>query len=252
MDHTHKVRSSSLSTLRQLTIWNPQTLDGFFSSCLDAGPSRCALYQPNSTLATLHSRLASLRSSLLVHPLPVSSLVGSGILTTSAVQHAIFRGLYSPVGWPALAEALADAERGDGTKLYSRLNGGWDLAPRDPTNNVFNRTMDVAGSGLTCSVQYPRRRDAVSFPFGARAEPFVSPQQAIMCADTDLAALEDVSHETLIAYMREMGALSISGEAWSWWIAQCRRWSFRAKDVYRGPWTVADGLKKTKSVFSFL
>lgn len=67
-----------------------------------------------------------------------------------------------------------------------------------------------------------------------------------MCADTDPAALSDTSLETMIHYMREMGDLSISGEAWSWWVAQCRRWSFHARDVYRGPWSRETGLRKMR------
>lgn len=72
--------------------------------------------------------------------------------------------------------------------------------------------------------------------------------QAIECSDTDLDALADVSDETLIDYYREMGDIAISGQGWAYWIAACRRWKSRASEVYRGPWTLADGLKKPKYV----
>jgi hypothetical protein len=191
---------------------------------------------------SLHARLTALRKRLHQNPLHVSPDLGAGIVTTSAIQHAIFRGLYNPIGWPSLARALAEAEGGNGTALYLRLNDGFDLAPHDPSDNVFGRPMDVLGSGLTCSV---RSLSLAASP-SLSTELTRSPSQIIECADTDPAALEDTSLETLVRYMREMGNLSISGEAWAWWIAQCRRWMTEVRDVYRGPWTREDGLRKTR------
>ena len=140
--------------LTQLTLLlSLQTFDGFLQTCVDAGPDRCALATPNSTLPSLLRRITNLREHLHENPLPVALPAGAGatVLTTSAIQHAIFRGLYAPVFWPQLAESLAAAELGDGSKIMQRL-GDWDLAEKDPTDNVFQRSMDHLGSGLTCHV----------------------------------------------------------------------------------------------------
>ncbi|KAM0755476.1 alpha/beta-hydrolase [Meredithblackwellia eburnea MCA 4105] len=196
-----------------------KTFDGFLSECASAGPSRCALATgTNDTLSSLHARILSLRERLHMTPLPVTNPSGTGVLTASSIQHAIFRGMYAPKGWPSLALAIAQAEKGNGTLLWERLNG-WELAEKDPKENVFGRSMDRLGSGLLC--------------------------HSIMCSETDPSVLTDTSPETLIRYVRDMGERSISGEPWSGWIAQCRYWSHHAKDVFRGPWTVATGFRKT-------
>lgn len=82
-------------------------------------------------------------------------------MTTSAVQNTIFRGLYNPKGWPELAEELAEVERGEGRRMWEKLAAGdLGLGSKDPTENVFNRSMDVTGSGLLCHVSSsPRLRE---------------------------------------------------------------------------------------------
>lgn len=240
VNDTNKVSYSACPPRRLAQDVSTQTFDGFLQSCADAGPDRCALATPNSTLSSLQARITKLRERLHADPLPVALPSGAGIITASAIQHAVFRGMYSPANWPGLAKALADAEAGDGEKLYTRLNG-WDLAEKDPVDNVFGRSMDRLGSGLLCHVSFS---DSC-----LRDHADLYPTQSIMCSDTDPAPMNDTTVETLITYMREMGERSISGEPWSLWVAQCRRWSSHATDVYRGPWTIANGLRKPRYVF---
>ena len=45
-----------------------------------------------------------------------------------------------------------------------------------------------------------------------------------------------------------MGKISPVGEQWALIAGACRGWSFRANQRYTGPWTVAEGLKKTRCV----
>ena len=73
-----------------------------------------------------------------------------------------------------------------------------------------------------------------------------TPPQAIACSETDPDALSDWSIETLVKYMREMGEISISGQGFAYWPTQCRHWSFRAREAYRGPWTIHEGMPKPK------
>ena len=67
-----------------------------------------------------------------------------------------------------------------------------------------------------------------------------------MCSDTDHSAPEDTSLEKLVRYMREMGEISISGQAWAEWVSQCRRWSNEGVETYRGPWTLEGGMGRPK------
>lgn len=73
--------------------------------------------------------------------------------------------------------------------------------------------------------------------------------QSITCSETSHEALADNSFTRFVQYSREMGQLSISGEAWALWIAQCRRWSHTAVDIYRGGWT---NLRRTKFPILFV
>ncbi|KAK4057517.1 hypothetical protein OIO90_001586 [Microbotryomycetes sp. JL221] len=195
-------------------------------SCAGAGPHRCAFAKSNSTTSSLHSRLDQLRQTLRVKPLTVVTSSGTSIVTTSDIQHTIFRNLYNPKNWPNLAKTLFEAERGNGTLMYLGLNAHVDIVPHNQTGNLFQRPMEKTGTGLTCT--------------------------AIMCSDTDPVALRDHSLETLIRYIGEMGRLSISGEAWSLWIARCRRWTHKAHDVYQGPWSRQQGLRQTKNKILFV
>ncbi|KAK4052692.1 hypothetical protein OIV83_001979 [Microbotryomycetes sp. JL201] len=203
-----------------------KTLEGFYEACVQAGPTRCALATTDSTAASLRARIDKLRRRLRAEPLPVVTVAGTGIVKTSDIQHVIFRKLYSPKSWPVLASILANAENGNGTAMYMDLNEALDLVPRNQSDNVFARPMDKMGTGLSCS--------------------------AIMCSDTDPSPLANTSKNELISYFEEMGRRSIAGEPWSLWMARCRNWPFKAKDVYRGPWSRREGLPKTRNKILFV
>ncbi|ORY58006.1 Alpha/Beta hydrolase protein [Leucosporidium creatinivorum] len=196
-----------------------KTYDGFLSSCASSGPLGCGLAQENSTAKGIGSRVQTLIDQLRETPLPVGrSKVGPGVVTASQVQYAIFQSLYSPKTWPQLASALASLEQGNGTALYEIANVSNDELDRakDPLDNVFHRRM---GSGM----------DATA---------------AIMCSDTSSSTLNDTSLSTLHSYMLELDALSPTGNIWAMWVSQCRRWTAKAREVYRGPWTRKEGLRK--------
>lgn len=227
MNHTNRVSTQNSPTLDPNLPSLPassQTLDGFFSLCLSAGPAHCALATPHATLPSLHARLAALRARLLASPLPVSHpTLGASIVTTSAVQHVLFRGLYAPARWAGLAQTLAELDAGNGTRAWESLNAGWIYKDEEGKSGVFGREMDRVGSGLVCS--------------------------SIMCSETSREALSDTSLERFVEYSREMGRRSISGEAWAMWIAQCRRWSHVANDIFKPDW---DNVPKTKFPILFL
>ncbi|KAF8593652.1 hypothetical protein BDV93DRAFT_221532, partial [Ceratobasidium sp. AG-I] len=71
----------------------------------------------------------------------------------------------------------------------------------------------------------------------------------ILCSD---AAPTNISDESFDAYFREMGKISPFGEQWALVVGACRGWSFLANQRYTGPWTVAEGLQKTRFPILFL
>ncbi|BGP00214.1 hypothetical protein RTBOTA2_003602 [Rhodotorula toruloides] len=201
-----------------------KTFEGFFSACAKSGPAGCAFAANDSTAEGLEERYHDLLEKLRQEPLPVShSDVGPGILTPSDVEYTMFHALYAPSTWPNMARLLAETERGNGTSMYATANvASGKLARKDPArHNPFHRAMSTGSS--------------------------IASTAAIMCSDTDPEALRDTSTRTLSQYMHDLRKESRSPTAdiWAIWISTCRHWKAKAIETYRGPWTVADGLKKT-------
>ncbi|KAL8280865.1 hypothetical protein RQP46_006869 [Phenoliferia psychrophenolica] len=204
-----------------------KTYQGFLDSCAESGPKGCALATTDLTTSKdIGSKIDQIRSDLLARPLSVPvSKVGPGILTTSDINYAIFTALYAPKNWPKLAEALEALANGKGTLLYELVNGSNnELARKDPLDNVFHRSMESSSASTA----------------------------AIMCGDSDESATEGSSIEEVAAYYRELGSKSITGEIWAAWVTTCRSWRHKAIETYRGPWTVADGLRKTNFPVLFI
>ncbi|CAE6365629.1 unnamed protein product [Rhizoctonia solani] len=203
---------------------NHKTLEGFFDSCAEAGPERCAFAKsPSGKVSTsgvdLHSRLEALYSRLRDEPIPVSkSLTGPGILTASDLKQVVFRGLYSPKLWPGLAQAIANAEAGNPQLLYDREYGNYEeVKPGKGNENVFNRYVEKHGPPVTTA--------------------------AIMCGDSEPA---HKSLDQYAEYIHELGKSAPIGEIWALWTGFCASWKIRPGQKYDGPWSVEDGLRKTR------
>ncbi|KAF8608852.1 alpha/beta-hydrolase [Ceratobasidium sp. AG-I] len=207
-----------------------KTLTGFLSSCVDAGPDRCAFAAaPNGTVTTttagLRKRLNALYARLRDGPMSVpDSSAGPGILTASDLKSVVFFGLYSPVVWPGIAQDLAEVERGNAANVYAYVHMLYGtIEPGNFTDNVYGRYKEKYGL------------------------PSTTP--SIMCSDSPQA---NVTLDQYIAYFHELSELSPTGEQWALYFGKCRGWPFRAIERYTGPWTVADGLKKTKFPILFM
>ncbi|EJT96672.1 hypothetical protein DACRYDRAFT_25513 [Dacryopinax primogenitus] len=205
---------------------------GFLAACAEAGPEGCALAKPNSTAEELELRIKALEQELVGSPLPVPFTgLNSGVITASDITAAIFSSMYKPTLWPKLAKALADAEQGDGAALAD-LNGFSDTKsmsrPTSMTNNMFNRHLSTLGGVVATA--------------------------GITCSDTDPETMRSKpGAEAFMDYSRELEERSITGARWAQAIAgKCRFWNVTARETYRGPWTVEDGLKKTKHRVIFL
>ncbi|GAA5900239.1 hypothetical protein JCM8208_002061 [Rhodotorula glutinis] len=202
-----------------------KVIEGFFSSCAESGPLGCAFARDKSTAKSLEERYDALLERLRDEPMPVGkSAVGPGVLSASDVQYTMFHSLYAPKTWPHLSQLLADTERGNGSDLFAAANSGALSPTRTPS-----------------SVKH--------WPFRRPSGGFSSSTAAIMCSDTDPSApgLRNSSVRSVWEYMSDLARTTRSPTAdiWTIWIMQCRHWSAKALEVYRGPWTVADGLKKT-------
>ncbi|KAH7335405.1 Alpha/Beta hydrolase protein [Rhizoctonia solani] len=204
---------------------NQKTLEGFFDSCVEAGPDRCAFAKsPAGRVSTkgaeLQSRLEALYSKLRDEPIPVpKSLTGPGTLTASDAKGMVFTGLYSPRLWPGLAQAIAEAEAGNPQLLYDRAYGSFEaLKPSNGSENVFNRYMELQMLPVTIS--------------------------AIMCSDSEKPTPKSL--DQYAQYIHEIGKLTPVADVWAMLTGFCASWKIRPGQRYDGPWSVEEGLKKTR------
>ncbi|KZT62528.1 alpha/beta-hydrolase [Calocera cornea HHB12733] len=243
-EKVHRVMLDGVSSARLYTRdifdWGRSGLDdtnkvwqGFLSSCAKAGPARCALAKGNDTAESIMARFDKIVENAIDRPVPVPwGGVTSGIVTASDVIQAVYKVLYAPKDWPKVATALAALEVGDAYPLAAYLDEVTPAPPggrRSPLANIFNRHMTTIASPLTT--------------------------EAIMCSDTDQRVAHAGAPDAagFAQYVRELANISsITGESWALWVAKCRVWNVTATEAYRGPWTVAEGLKQTKFPVLFL
>ncbi|KAH7334275.1 TAP-like protein-domain-containing protein [Rhizoctonia solani] len=203
----------------------PKTFAGFISTCIEAGPTQCALATTidnrTETVEGLEKRLDALYTKLAKEPLVVGdSLTGPGIIEAQHVQASIFGMMYNPRFWSELAQGLAGLEQGNGRDFYPALNSiVYGSVPTPYNQNVFNRSMQRL-DGVTREAMYP-----------------------VMCGDSPQL---NMTAEDYAEYLREMGKISVMGEQWGLLMGGCREWPFRAAESYTGPWSVEKGLKKTR------
>ncbi|EJT99587.1 alpha/beta-hydrolase [Dacryopinax primogenitus] len=232
--------SDSVTYTRDMYTWGKSGMndthlvwEGFLKECAAAGPTRCALAGEGRSAEDIETLVWELEERLLAHPMPVAYTgLNSGILTASDVRLAIFAALYKPFAWPSLAKALAAAISGDGGPLID-MNGFQSLderRDRDPLDNVFHRYM----------------ARPLSKPVGSPLS-----TEAIMCSDTLRSALlppgaTEPNQTYFRQWAEELALQSPTGENWARWIGRCRWWNVTAAEVYRGPWTKEEGLRKTK------
>jgi hypothetical protein len=90
-------------------------LESFFTGCVSAGLRGCAFFAPSP--AAVSRKLDLLLQSLKEKPVPVQQGDFYGVVNYPMVKTSIFVCLYQPYGtFPILAKALADLEKGDGTR----------------------------------------------------------------------------------------------------------------------------------------
>ncbi|TCD60115.1 hypothetical protein EIP91_010703 [Steccherinum ochraceum] len=138
---------------RQWFEHTDQNYDMFFTECVKAGPTRCALVNnEQDTPSTIKSRLEDFINGLHYRPLSVPHAKVPGLLTTGRAQRFLLFSLYAPAQWPFSATAFAHAMQGDGTLLL----------------NANEPTVDRSSSrtAVTCN-------DQASFPHAPTLEEIV-------------------------------------------------------------------------------
>ena len=119
----------------------------FQSLCQRAGPGRCALAGQGSVAGRIHRLFARARRG----PIPAPSAKPPRPLTYGELLTAIFaRPLGVPAGWQRLADGLAEAGAGDGSRL-----AGWA--------RTFPRREIEPASAIGCA-DSPARHDVARWP----------------------------------------------------------------------------------------
>lgn len=96
-------------------------MDHFYTGCANAGPDNCAFWAP--TLDDIRKNLTALYDTVRVHPKPVRTKSGYGILDYKMLHSAVFGSLYKPyVSFPELAQGLAALATGDGSLIFDMMN----------------------------------------------------------------------------------------------------------------------------------
>ncbi|GJJ11156.1 hypothetical protein Clacol_005387 [Clathrus columnatus] len=132
-----------------------KAFDNFLEACQTAGSTRCALADEKSTARSIGQAIDSLLVTLYDYPLPVTEANRPGILTSGMVKGAIFTAMYAPRNWPALAEKLSQAIKGNGTALMN------DILTKIELNTSIKPQTAQAITAVTCvdTPPYPETVD---------------------------------------------------------------------------------------------
>ncbi|KAJ7766610.1 Alpha/Beta hydrolase protein [Mycena metata] len=220
-----------------------EVFDGFISSCIVAGPARCALIKDRHVnTSDLKGRILNLFTRLGVSPLPVihpKSQAVPSILRPMDLLLAIFAALLRPANWAHLASALADLEHGDGTAVaaFSGIGGG--------ALNLRNRT------------DGERAEDAGWEPGREMGTIENEADMAVFCGDAPpFSDREDDGWTQDWLNWREklVSNDAISGTIWFKKMIRCRHWGrFRpSPERYEGHWRMGHDLKAPKHPILFV
>ncbi|KAJ7472942.1 TAP-like protein-domain-containing protein [Mycena galericulata] len=188
------------------TEWSNNLIDAekawssFKNGCVAAGPHGCAFHSP--TAAEIQANVDRIYASLRARPIPVRTNTSFGIVDYSTMRRTVFTALYSPYAqFPALAQALADLSRGNGTALFKmRERPGFECGC-DPAEFRFE-SVEEGGA-------------------------------AILCNDGKRIS---ASYEDILEHYRNMSKLSSWADVWEPIRLNCLSWPEFPKDHFRGPW----------------
>ncbi|KAJ6545530.1 hypothetical protein B0H19DRAFT_285011 [Mycena capillaripes] len=197
----------------------------------------------STTESQLTSGIWGLASRLAVTPLPVLHPSDGGVPSILHRSHlgAIFSAMYRPKSWAALAEAIVDAESGNGTALagLSGVGGAhWDEHRRNITDA---QRAEEAGWG-------PGRE------MGAHEGGV-----AVSCGDAPPCEVglgdEEVWTKQWLGWRDQLAAPNpLGGPSWFENVVRCRHWGMVQPSParYEGPWEMGADLRKPKNPVIFV
>lgn len=192
-------------------------MNAFYEYCHLTGPKVCAF--DSTSPQAIEARLDALLADLKIHPVIVSASPHTNsrpaIVSFSKVRRMISAALYRPLNvFPALAEALAALEKGDGRPMVDLIPGGEDFP--------------------LCKTRYnPGDGDSKPpTPETPEAEGNWDATKAIMCTDSRPA---EGGVEGFRDYVKTLAGMSKAAGATmsNMWMG-CVDWGFEAKWQFRG------------------
>lgn len=175
----------------------------FFTSCISAGPSKCALARLGKSAAALEADVWAYFDTIRARPLAA----GTSIFDLTAAQSYAVEQLRNTASWPAFAELLADLVYSTEEQQRARLD-------------VFVGQMEAAG------MLGPASFDVVQSLFG------------IHCGDRTVRLPAEFGDEAAAAFERLRKTSRLIGNNVAHTTAHCAQWPWRAKETYMGDFRV--------------
>lgn len=139
-------------------MFDRTVLQSFAKSCSKAGPEHCALgsLSPSKILHTIDNLI----DTLYHEPQPVPGLLRSGAIATAAhVKSRLFGASYRIKNWPALANELSEATKGNYTAVVSaaatREIKAADFLEQDSSLGLFGYMHVTCGDARPYSASHP-------------------------------------------------------------------------------------------------
>lgn len=170
----------------------------FFTSCVSAGPSKCALASLNKTAAELEHDVWAFFDAIRAAPIGA----GTAIFDLLTVKGYVVEQLRSTYVWPVFAQLLA-------ALVYNDENGRRALV-----DALMSQIEQAAYTG-------PPAFDVVQSLFGIR------------CGDRTVR-LAEFNDEAEATFERLRATSRLIGDNVAHITAHCAQWPWRAKETYRG------------------
>lgn len=175
----------------------------FFTSCISAGPSKCALASLGKSAAALEADVWAYFDTIRARPLAA----GTSIFDLTAVQSHAVEQLRNTASWPAFAELLADLVYSTEAQQRARLE-------------AFMGQMEAGG------LLGPAAFDVVQSLFG------------IHCGDRTVRLPAEFGDEAAATFERLRKTSRLIGNNVAHTTAHCAQWPWRAKETYMGDFKV--------------
>ncbi|CEL58766.1 Putative hydrolase Mb2247c OS=Mycobacterium bovis (strain ATCC BAA-935 / AF2122/97) GN=Mb2247c PE=3 SV=1 [Rhizoctonia solani AG-1 IB] len=192
--------------------------DGFTKECANAGPSKCAIAQQNSTASSVRQWTLDLIDAAYDYRQEVGP---SALLSSSIVRGAIFPQLYTPQTWANLSQQLYEIK----------------VALENPASlNItqVKRWLQLPESIDSEAKRYKPRQE----PTSNQTRPYNYVYEAVICSDAQDAGdvtTKDV-FDNIVSVTRRIsptfGPIGIDRFSRPF----CHRWPVRAVERYTGPW----------------